>query len=102
MLTADLHFLLIPKEKIVYLPNGIDPERFPTANENTLKVLSNQLNIKTKKVITYIGTISLPSHPINLLVRAFPEVLEKVPNSVLMIVGGGEDLPALKQLAIAG
>jgi len=107
IITTNTHFMEqkliswgIQKEKIVYLPNGIDPNRFPIPNKATLETLKNQINIQNRKVVAYIGTISLPSHPIDLLLRAFPDVLNKVPDSVLMIVGGGEDIPVLEQLAI--
>ena len=104
--TTNTHFMEekliawgIPKSQILYLPNGIDPERFTLPDEITTQNLRYKLNLANKRVIAYIGSISLPSHPIDLLLKAFVKVLQNYPDSVLMIVGGGEDLPSLKQLA---
>jgi glycosyltransferase involved in cell wall biosynthesis len=106
MISTNTHFMQdnliswgVLKEKIVYLPNGIDPNRFPPPDLDAIENLRKQLNISDQKVVAYIGSISLTNHPIDLLLEAFPKVLQRVPDSKLMIVGGGEDLPLLKRIA---
>jgi len=104
--TTNTHFMVqkllswdIPNDKIVYLPNGIDPERYPHPDASKIRHLRNKLNLTNKLVISYIGSISFPSHPVDLLVQAFQIIVEQIPDTILMIVGGGEDLADLKQLA---
>jgi glycosyltransferase involved in cell wall biosynthesis len=52
-----------------------------------------------KRVVAYVGSISLSSHPVDLLISAFPQVIRAVGNAVLLIVGGGEDLMILREQA---
>ena len=89
----------VPSEKIVYIPNGVDADRFLSLPAEQKAKIRKQLNLEGKQVVAYIGSLSLPSHPIDLLLRAFPKVLEQVPETHLLIVGGGEDLPVLKELS---
>jgi glycosyltransferase involved in cell wall biosynthesis len=50
-------------------------------------------------VVAYLGSLSQPSHPVDLLVKAFQQVLERIPEAVLLLVGGGEDVKPLEALA---
>ncbi|MEM4655090.1 MAG: glycosyltransferase [Thermosphaera sp.] len=87
----------IDPHKIFYLPNGIDICRLVTYKNNDLESseLKARLGINGKIVITYIGSISFISHPIPLLLQAFKVVSKLIPNSVLLIIGGGEDIHKL-------
>jgi glycosyltransferase involved in cell wall biosynthesis len=60
--------------------------------------LQDRLGIEGKRIILYIGSMSLASHPVDLLVTAFRIVHSKYPGSLLLIVGGGEDLDSLQDL----
>ncbi len=83
--------------KIYYLPNGIDPERFTELNISCeeLANLKMHLGINDRKVILFLGSISFQSHPIPLLLDAYEVVVKSMPKSVLLIVGGGEDVKKL-------
>lgn len=89
----------VPAEKIIYLPNGIDVDRFKPPS--SVRVATEQKNLKLdgKKVVAYIGSLSLSSHPVNLLLSAFQSVLSSYPDTVLLIVGGGEDFDYLQEMA---
>jgi glycosyltransferase involved in cell wall biosynthesis len=89
----------IPAEKIMYLPNGVDRNRFSKADPGGIESLRAELNLGSKKVIGYIGSLSLPSHPVNLLLEAFHKIHEYDQNTILMLVGGGEDMNLLSELA---
>ena len=88
-------------ERIVYLPNGVDRERFSPPAPAVVEILRKKLGLEKKKVIAYIGTLSLVSHPVDLLIEAFRIVKQTVPESVLLLVGGGEDIEKLKRQARA-
>jgi glycosyltransferase involved in cell wall biosynthesis len=103
-ITTHNHFLLnrllalgIPRKRVTYLPNGVNIERFAKLNPTQVEDLRAKFDLEGKKVTAFIGTLSLPSHPVDLLLDAFPRVLEANPQNVLMIVGGGEDYEQLKQ-----
>jgi glycosyltransferase involved in cell wall biosynthesis len=89
----------VPQERIHYLPNGIDRERFSPPPEQQVQDLKLQLGIDEKRIIIYVGTLSLPSHPVDILIRAFAEVHQAMRDTVLLLVGGGEDIAFLKDYA---
>jgi len=89
----------IPPERIHYLPNGVDRDRFSQANLDQIAQIKSQLGLRDQPVIAYIGSLSLPSHPVDLLLEAFAGLRQSHPDAVLLLVGGGEDLTTLKSFA---
>jgi len=57
--------------------------------------LKISLGLKDRGVVSYVGSLSLASHAVDLLVDSFKKVYEIMPNARLLIVGGGEDLEVL-------
>ena len=49
-------------------------------------------------MVVYVGSLSLPSHPVDLLVKAFASVHAALPETALVLVGGGEDFDTLQRL----
>lgn len=86
----------IPAEKIIYLSNGIDQDRFNNLASKLLYELRYTLGLEGKRIVAFIGSLSRPSHPVDLLICAFQEIILTVPNAVLLIVGGGDDYTRLK------
>ena len=81
----------IPSEKILYLSNGVDLERFKQPKLETINALQEKHILANKKVISFIGSLSESSHPISLLITAFAHLSPQSPDYHLMLVGGGED-----------
>jgi glycosyltransferase involved in cell wall biosynthesis len=94
-----LKALGIPEVRLIHIPNGVDRDRFAPPELEKVEKLRESLGLVNKKVILFIGTISLPSHPIDILVNAFSMVEKLIPDSRLLLVGGGEDIQTLKDLA---
>lgn len=90
----------IPVEKIVYISNGIDPNRFLPVDSKAVKNLRNNLRIPNGAVIGFVGTLGTTSHPLDLLVNGFAKVKSKIDNAFLLLVGGGEDVEVLKRLVL--
>lgn len=86
--------------KIIYMPNGVDPARFPRASAQELDQLRQELRIFDKKIIVYVGSLSIASHPVDLLVQAFARVHQSCPDTALLLVGGGEDIETLKDMVV--
>jgi glycosyltransferase involved in cell wall biosynthesis len=84
-----------PTEKIKYLPNGIDRERFFTPDPIDVARLRTELNLEGKRVLLYVGTMSLANHPVDLLISSFIHVNQKFSKTVLLLVGGGDDYQRL-------
>ncbi len=106
LVTTNTHFtesrlrrLGLPPERLRYLPNGVDPARFPPVPSGELDDLRESLHLCGKRVVVYVGTLSLASHPVDLLVRAFATLHATRPDTVLLLVGGGEDFDTLQTLA---
>lgn len=89
----------IPECCIYYIPNGVDRKRFQSFDPEDLDPLREQHNLHGKEVIAYIGSLSLASHAVNILIEAFPRIKQSRPNAVLMIVGGGEDYQKLVEIS---
>lgn len=79
-----LNFLELDPEKIAVIPNGVDNSR-----------LHCDQNDKVWGRIVYVGRL-MPHKHVELLVDAFYEVKEKVPEAELHIIGSGPSLRLIK------
>ena len=57
----------VPQERITYLPNGVDRERFRHSDRNHTNQIRDQYDLIDREVISYIGSMSLASHAVDLL-----------------------------------
>lgn len=85
-----------PEQHIVYVPNGVDRARF--AGLPATDALRQRWGLEGDPLIVYVGTLGLLSHPVDLLLEAFRQVVRQRPAARLLLVGGGEDYDNLKDL----
>jgi glycosyltransferase involved in cell wall biosynthesis len=85
----------VKPERIIYLPHGADHARFAHPDPRRVEALRSELNLAWKQVICFIGSLSLPSHPVDILLEAFQQVHTVLPRTILLIVGGGEEYDRL-------
>jgi glycosyltransferase involved in cell wall biosynthesis len=85
------------REKIVVIPNGIDPRNFdvPYTKEDCRKRLGLPLH---SNIILFVGKITSYKGP-DVLVRAMPEIIKNVPDTELVFVGSGELKGKLEELS---
>ena len=88
-----------PPGRIFYLSNGIESERFITPKQEEVDHLRDRLGLNGKRIILYLGSLSLVNHPVDLLLIAFKKVSQESQDVALLIVGGGEDYQALVDMA---
>lgn len=93
-----------PRERMALVPNGVDEARFSILDrENVTQCLSNlreSLGLRPQQsTVVYVGSMSLVSHAVDLLLEAFAQVVQAEPEARLILVGSGEDLPLLQTLA---
>jgi len=88
-----------PEERIHFLSNGVDQVRLIQPNLAAVAALRERLGLTGKRVVAYLGSLSLSSHPVDSLVAAFKLILSRDANTILLLVGGGEDIEVLKTLA---
>jgi glycosyltransferase involved in cell wall biosynthesis len=93
-----------PAAQILLVPNGASEERFAILNEPEAEAeierLRRRLNIDVpEKTAVYVGSLSLTSHAIDLLLEAFALVGREIPEARLLVVGAGEAWEYLQQLS---
>ncbi|NTV62926.1 MAG: glycosyltransferase family 4 protein, partial [Oscillochloris sp.] len=84
---------------IMLVPNGVDIESFLVPTTARLVGLRAALGLTDRPLVAYAGALALQNHPVDLLVAAFAQVIATWPNAALLIIGGGEDLPLLREQA---
>src|SRR5207302_9835111 len=75
---------------------GVDTERFKPRDRDGARV---SLKIEqAEKVVLFVGNLE-PRKQVDVLLRAFARVRNELPDSVLLVVGSGENAGALDQTA---
>ncbi len=82
----DMQSSLGIKKKIIIIPNGIDLKQYDIQNKET----ENQ--------VIFIGRLVFYKN-VETILEAFAKVVQKIPNSTLVIVGDGPLKPSLEQKA---
>ena len=101
VLQNQLLSLGIPAARITYLPHGFDRQRFATPQPGQVEALRDQLGLQGKQVIVYVGSMSLGSHAVDVLLDAFSVIHSTRPTVRLVLVGGGEDYEVIRKKAVA-
>ncbi len=86
----------IPLHRVRLVPNGFDPDRFQTVPQGAVESLRQRWGLSGRRVVLYLGSVSLTNHPIQLLMDAFLEVRRQLPTALLLIVGTGEDMATVR------
>lgn len=91
-----LQRLGVPLERITLLYPGVDFDKWrSTGRELDIR---RRFQIEGKRVILTLARL-IPRKGQDTVLRALPTVLQKVPEAVYLIVGGGPDEPRLRALA---
>jgi glycosyltransferase involved in cell wall biosynthesis len=85
----------VPAERLLIVPNGFDPDRFRAQPAGAADAVRRRHGLAGNPVVLYLGSFSLTSHPVLLLLDAFVSVSRKLPSARLLLVGGGEDYNAV-------
>lgn len=89
----------IDPAKITVVPNAVDAEQFQFCSEED-PALRESLGLNGKTVIGFVGSF-YAYEGLDLLVRALPDVLRRIPEARLLLVGGGPQEENLKALTRA-
>lgn len=87
----------ISPDKIHVVPNGVDLNQFKQRQKDGNLVQS--LGLSDKTVFGFIGSF-YRYEGLDVLIHAMKKVLRAVPDSVLLLVGDGDQRPALEKLTI--
>jgi PEP-CTERM/exosortase A-associated glycosyltransferase len=98
-LRSDIVARGIPSERVTIVPNAVDATQFPLLGGRDA-ALEFRLGLIGKKVIGFIGSF-YAYEGLDLLIEALPKITAHHPNVVLLLVGGGMEETALRELAVA-
>jgi phosphatidylinositol alpha-1,6-mannosyltransferase len=85
----------ISSDNIIVLPNGIDIRRFSRNTDG--RKLKEKLGIKDESIILTLARLH-PRKGQDIVIKALPYVLRRVPNTKYVIAGAGEDYERLVML----
>ncbi len=89
----------LEKRKYRFVPNAIDVERFRMIPDIRNRV-RRELSLEDKYVVGNVGRLCMQKNQ-SFLIDVFAELVQKIPKSVLLIVGDGEDRKRLEERASA-
>ena len=78
----------VPAEKIVVMPNGVNPEIFKPSEEKSKELLEKCGFCEDDIIVGFVGILR-PWHGIDLLLDAFNQAAMRIKNLKLLIVGDG-------------
>jgi phosphatidylinositol alpha-1,6-mannosyltransferase len=85
-----------PRVPVSLLPPGVDPERFrPDQSGDEVR---RRHGLGDRPLVVCVSRL-VPRKGQDVLMRAMPRILRRVPDAALLIVGGGADRPRLEALA---
>ncbi|WP_438863377.1 TIGR04063 family PEP-CTERM/XrtA system glycosyltransferase [Neptunicella sp.] len=77
----------VPQEKITVIPNAVNIEQFNLITDKDAE-LAKQLALQDKVVLGFLGSF-YGYEGLDLIVQAMPQIIQTIPNAVLLLVGGG-------------
>ena len=84
-------------KNVIIIPQGVDSNLMKPLSKDL--ILQNKIGIESNdKVVMYLGSIhSISGLPI--ILEYLPDIIKKIPNFKLLVVGGGAHLENLKQIS---
>jgi len=93
-MVEDLVHRGISRERVLVVPNGVNVDEFqPVEQDLTLKV---RLGLADALVFGFIGSF-YHYEGLRFLVEAFAQIVKKIPNAKLLLVGGGPEEPSIRK-----
>lgn len=85
----------VATDRLRHIPNGVSAEQFERPPAARLRGLRTALDLVDRPTLIYLGAVSTVAHGLGLLLDSFALVLRRLPEAHLLIVGDGDDRPAL-------
>ncbi len=98
-LRSDIVARGIPESKVTVIPNAVDIEKFSFGGMPD-EELKKRLGLSNSRILGFIGSF-YAYEGLDLLLEALPLMLERAPDTRVLLVGGGPQEEALKQQARA-
>ncbi|MCA9872151.1 MAG: glycosyltransferase family 4 protein [Anaerolineales bacterium] len=95
---AELAEIGVPAARRVFIPNGVDLERFQPLTENEKRLRRQQLQLPEGPLAIYTGRLA-PEKRVDQLVSIWPAVCNQYPKASLLLLGDGPEAASLRQRA---
>ncbi|MEA4907918.1 MAG: glycosyltransferase family 4 protein [Chloroflexi bacterium] len=96
---AELHTAGIPKKARVYIPNGVDTQRFkPLDCAGEKQKLRHELGLPDGRLVLFVGRLEEQKR-VDQLLAIWPTLYATHPDAHLLVIGSGSEEEPLKQLA---
>ena len=98
----ELSVLNVPKEKRVFLPNGVDTERcLPVSGAQKIKLRAELSLPQNACIVTYVGRL-VPEKRADHLLKIWNDIRSKYHDALLLIVGEGSEEQKLRGMSVDG
>jgi glycosyltransferase involved in cell wall biosynthesis len=88
----------VPLEKRIFIPNGVDLDRFAPLSVDKKSILRHSMNLPEGLIVVFSGRLD-PEKRVNQLIEIWDEIIKKYPDSTLLILGSGTEEENLKKMA---
>jgi len=98
----ELAALNVPKEKRVFLPNGVNTQRCTPVSEEEKRKLREKLFLPLQAtIVIYVGRL-VPEKCVDHVLKIWHDIRSKYPDAFLLIVGEGEEEQRLRKMHVEG
>lgn len=91
----------VPQEQCVFIPNGVDLDRFTPLSSDEKSAVRAKLDLPSGLITIYAGRLDVEKR-VDQLVTIWPQVLSRFPDALLLLLGTGTQDAKLRQLAGEG
>jgi glycosyltransferase involved in cell wall biosynthesis len=99
-ISAELVQAQVEERRRPYIPNGVDTDHFSPVDSKARQEIRTSLGLTEGPLVVYTGRL-VPEKQVDLLLQAWPSVLQRHPAATLLIVGSGASLEPLRRQAPA-
>lgn len=98
----ELMTLGVPKEKRIFLPNGVNTERCVPVSEDQKLKLRAKLSLPVQAcIVTYVGRL-VPEKRVDYLLNIWNDIRSKYRDALLLVVGEGPEEQRLRGMSVEG
>ncbi len=88
----------VPEARVAVIPNGIDPEDLPAADQSELDRLRSEFAAPDERLVLLIGRL-VYEKGFQIALEAMPELISRVPGTRFLVAGSGTHEEELKRQA---
>lgn len=86
----------VPEGKLLFLPNGVDTERFRPRPPD--QKLAGELGVASKDIVLYAGSLGF-AHGFEVALHAMERLQDRFPDLLLLCIGGGSEKKRITRMA---